>query len=223
MLKDIITKNKDKINEIMKALSYCNFDNLDYENFESALVYDFIHNYTQPVDYASGASKGVLIFKDLGFVIKIPFTYCDGCELSGADESEYSWDYCDQEITRYEMAIDAGVEDAFLEIQFFDYVNGYPIYIQPYANIIENITDIEYKELHSSSEDRDAEYIRHIDDIEDYYWLNSAWEADLYVIFGMTFYKKFKMFLKENSINDLTSNNIGYVGKNPVLVDYARI
>ena len=223
MLEEIILKNKNELNKIMEALSYCNFDDLDYETFESVLIYDFMNNYTQPIEYASGASKGVLIFKNLGFVIKIPFAYCDGCELNGAEESEYGWDYCDQEIMRYEMALNAGVQNVFLEIKFFDYINGYPIYIQPYADIIAALTDVEYKTLHSSSEEKDIEFVKHIDNIENYSYLNSQWEADLYILYGIEFYKKFKLFLEKNCIYDLTSDNIGYIGKNPILIDYARI
>lgn len=221
MLKEIISKNKNELNEIMKALSKCDFEELDYDIFESTFAYDFMHHYGKTIRFASGASKGVLIFQDLNFVIKIPFSYCDGCELCGADESNFGWDYCDQEVTRYELAKDDGFQDVFLEVEFFDYVNGYPIYIQPYAVILDSLTDIEYKALHNSSEKRDELFIRNVDNAENYSYLNSKWEADLYRIYGIGFYRKFKMFLQNNYIDDLNSDNIGYIGKRPVLVDYA--
>ena len=47
------------------------------------------------------------------------------------------------------------------------------------------------------------------------------WEADLLVRYGIEKFKSFKKYIKDNWINDLRDENIGYIGKNPVLIDYA--
>ena len=64
-----------ELNEILEALSNCNFDDLEdgYE-FETQVMTPFKSYYNKNFDWASGATKGVLIFKDYGFVLKIPFS-----------------------------------------------------------------------------------------------------------------------------------------------------
>ena len=54
------------------------------------------------MDGDNEASKGVFIFKDFNFVIKIPFSYYDGGKLCGDVEGGFDWDYCSQEVNRYD-------------------------------------------------------------------------------------------------------------------------
>lgn len=223
MLKEIIFKNKEELNYIMEALSNCNFDDLDYDIFELEFIHDFKNQYSKEFDYASGASKGVLIFKELGFVIKIPFSYCDGCELIGADEGEENWDYCSQEVARYELAEEDNVHTLFLEIEFFDYINNYPIYIQPYAEVLSKISGVAYHSNHCSSTEKERDLVQEIDTKEKYEMLDAGWEADLLVQYGIKKFKQFKQYLEDNWIVDLGDENIGYIGKIPVLIDYARV
>ena len=160
-------------------------------------------------------------FPDFGFVIKIPFIFCDGDEMCGAQDGANAWDYCSQEACRYEMAEEEGFGDIFLETDLLDTVNNHPIYIQPYAEVLSKLDGQTYDSNHRSGIDVDRTLVKEIDNAEHYAILDSRWEADLLVKYGIEIFKKFKKYLKDNWINDLRDENIGYVGKNPVLIDYA--
>ncbi len=220
-LKEKIDKYKEELKQILNALNSCYFDDLEQDSFDDDIVYPFQNSYKKNFRDASGATKGVLIFKDFGFVIKIPFIFCDEEELCGAEDGINAWDYCSQEAYRYEMAKKEGFEGIFLETKFLDYIKGHPIYIQSYADILETIDSIQYSSNHCSSNEKDKEKVEQIDIEENYDWLDWSWEADLLVQYGIETFKKFKKYLKDNWITDLRDANIGYVGKRPVLVDYA--
>lgn len=217
----LIIEKEQEIKEIIEALENCYFDNSSDYTFEDDIVTPFQVKYKKQFNHASGATKGVLIFKDLGFVIKIPFIYCDEEEMRGAGEGVRGWDYCSQEAARYEQARKDGLEDIFLETAFLTEVNNHPIYIQPYANILSSLSEDKYNNDHRSSTHQDRNIICNINETESYWHINSNWEADLYVQYGIEKFKKFKEYITNNLIEDLRDDNIGYVGKFPVLTDYA--
>lgn len=221
MLNKFLNEYENEIREILDALNICYFDELDQYSFDDDVVYPFNEKYKKPFKTASGASKGVLIFPDFGFVIKIPFIFCDGDEMCGAQDGVNAWDYCSQEACRYEMAEEEGFGDIFLETDLLGEVNNHPIYIQPYAEVLSKIDGSEYDSKHRSGTDMDRTFVKEIDDAENYDTLNSMWEADLLVRYGIEKFKSFKKYIKDNWINDLRDENIGYIGKNPVLIDYA--
>ena len=221
MLNKFLNKYENEIREILDALHDCYFDELDDYTFDESVVAPFNDSYKKPFRAANGATKGVLIFPNFGFVIKIPFIYCDGDELCGAQDGVNAWDYCSQEACRYEMAEEEGFGDIFLETDLLDEVNNHPIYIQPYADILGGMDSDNYNSNHRSSTDIDRTLVKEINNNEHYDWLDSSWEADLLVQYGIETFKKFKKYLKDNWITDLRDANIGYVGKKPVLVDYA--
>ena len=213
---------ENEIKEILNALNNCNFEDLDEYNFND-LVNDFEEKYHKSFRASNGATKGVLIFEDYDFVIKIPFSYCDGDKLCGADETEAGdeWNYCEQESIRYKLAEKAGFGEIFLKTELLDCINFYPIYIQQYATILSTLDNTEYEENYSSSKDLDRKIVKNINDEENFDCLDEDWESDLLVKYGIDKFKKFKEYIKENYIIDLRRANIGYVEKNPVLVDYA--
>lgn len=213
-------KYKKDLFWIKKALYNCYFEDLeDANSFEEDVFYPFKEGYDNQVDWASGATKGVLIFKNLGFVIKIPFVRCDGEDLYGADDAENKWDYCEQESVRYEQYSKAGFNDIFLKTEFIDYVNDHPIYIQelaiPLAQIKEN------DESHKSCSNDEIEKVKKLWEINDYEMINSEWEADILTLYGEEYYCNFMKFIIEYTLDDLRDTNIGYVGKKPIILDYA--
>lgn len=218
---ELIKGKKQEIKDILKALENCYFDELDQNIFDEDVIQYFSEKYCKPFEKANGATKGVLIFKNFGFVIKIPFVFCNEEKLCGACEGINDWDYCSQEACRYEMAKEEGFGDIFLETVLLANINNHPIYIQPYAEVLGGMDSDNYNSNHCSSTDIDRTLVKEINSSEHYDWLDSSWEADLLVRYGIEKFKKFKKYLKDNWINDLRSANIGYVGKNPVLVDYA--
>ena len=221
MLNKFLNEYENEIREILDALHEGYFDELDQYSFDDDVLYPFRDAYKKPFKAANGATKGVLIFPDFGFVIKIPFIFCDGDEMCGAQDGVNAWDYCSQEACRYEMAEEEGFWDIFLETDLLGEVNNHPIYIQPYAEVLSKLDCQTYDSNHRSGIDVDRTLVKEIDDAENYTMLDSRWEADLLVKYGIEIFKKFKKYLKDNWINDLRDENIGYVGKNPVLIDYA--
>ena len=220
-LDKIINENKEALREIIEVLDrYCYFEDLsDASSFEDDVYIPFqTHSYLC-CDQANGATKGVLIFKNLDFVIKIPFIYCDGEELYGAGDTEDSWDYCAQEVVRYARMRDSyQVEDVFLETRFLDYANGHPIYIQQYAEPL-NRVDVEEHSSHSAADEKTIDNC-----YDEGNWLeriDTRWEADILVIYGEEWYRKFRDAIEEYQIDDLRTANIGYRGKQPVIFDYA--
>lgn len=227
-------KLKEKYLEYIKtALKIFDFSYLDEEKFESQ-----IKNFQRKLSVlistdddrtylnfksSCGATKGVLIFKNLSFVIKIPFLYCDGDRLCGANEAINNWDYCEQEAIRYQRAVEEGLEKVFLKTELLDWIEDYPIYIQEYANIFSRLERSTYKNYIKTGTCEDEEVIREICESCDYYYhgLPSEWEADLFANYGEDFFKKFMNYLDDTGIDDLRSTNVGYIGKIPVLVDYA--
>lgn len=53
------------------------------------------------------------------------------------------------------------------------------------------------------------------------YRISQYWYARAYQIYGKKFMRKFERFTVENSIGDLHNNNIGYLGKMPIILDFA--
>ena len=213
----LIEKYKNELKNILNALKECDFTDLDEDNFYDDFVYSFKNKYKNNFKSNSGATKGVLIFQDLGFVIKIPFQWCGGDRLYGAEEGDECWDYCSQESHRYEMAVKQDVEKAFLSTEFVMWINDYPIYIQEIAEPLESIHD----NSHSSSTNQDKDKVTNIIDDNCFNCINIEWEADLYVYYGEDYYIRLKNFIENYEIEDLRSSNIGYVGKAPVIFDYA--
>lgn len=218
MLEKICKEHENEIKEILEALNWCFFEELDQDCFETEVVEPFEYHYDKQFGWDNGASKGVLIFKNFGFVIKIPFLYCDGDELSGAVEGKYDWDYCSQEANRYIKAEAEGLQNIFLETDFIGEVNDHPIYIQPFAEPLDKIGD---KQSHRSCSKIDIHIVEDIIEENQYNYINCEWEADIFALYGKRFYKKFKEFIKNNEIHDLRQANVGYVGLKPIILDYA--
>ena len=162
MLNKFLNEYENELREILDALRDCYFDELDDCTFDESVVIPFKDSYKKPFKAANGATKGVLIFPNFGFVIKIPFVYCDGDELCGAQDGVNAWDYCSQEVCRYEMAEEEGFGDIFLETDLLGEVNNHPIYIQPYADILGGMDSDNYNSNHCSSTDVDRTLVKEI-------------------------------------------------------------
>lgn len=222
MLEEICKKYDTEIKEILDALNYCFLDELEQDTFESDVICSFEEHYKKPFNWDNGASKGVLIFKNYGFVIKIPFNYCDGDELCGASEGESNWDYCSQEENRYIQAKKHGLSKLFLQTSWIGEVDEHPIYIQLIAEPLDKLDYSKSKKSNrSKSSDDEIKIVKMINEENDYNWIDTEWEADVFTMYGGKYYHKFKQYIKNNYIEDLRDANIGYVGLYPVILDYA--
>ena len=66
-------QNEKELNAILDALKMGDYEDLYDTIFYENVVRPFKEKYKQQFYYDYGATKGVLVFKELGFVIKIPF------------------------------------------------------------------------------------------------------------------------------------------------------
>lgn len=218
---------KEDLDEILEALSYGTFDENDEADFYSIVVQPFSEKYKKPFDYATGATKGVLIFEQLGFVIKIPFcrnsedceynsTYgeYECCYFTGAD-TDNGWDYCEAEANKYERAEEEGLAQCFAKTKKIGDIDGYPIYMQELADIYKSI------DYQSSHTEEDSRQVSSICNSNNFYMFNIEWLSDAFHYYGEKMFHKLLEFIRTVGINDLHDGNIGYIGNRPVLVDYS--
>ena len=209
--------NKEAINEILNALDNCGFTDLYEEVFYDEVVHPFKQKYKKPFTHNAGATKGVLIFKELGFVIKIPFNFNgDGEHFCGADDSGPGWNYCEVEEIKYEKAQIFGVKDCFAGTYEVGKIGEHPVYIQEYAEM--------FSEGGSPSpKEKTREELERIEDMCDGMaeCFNNIWLSDALDFFGEKQFYNLLNFIDDYNISDLHDANIGYIGMRPVLVDYS--
>lgn len=204
-----------ELNEIYDALNECFLADLFEEDFLENVIAPFQEKYKKPFSYDQGATKGVLIFKDLNCVLKIPFDGSGGEWFIGArtgDES-YEWDYCAAEEYCYLQAKKSYLQDFFLETKYVFSVQGRPIYQQPFAEMFSGIANScssieEYESTKSTIQ-------------TGYQIFNLPWQVDAFMYYGKIFFDKIMNFIEDFDISDLHGGNLGYVNGQPVLVDYA--
>lgn len=209
----------ENLKEILDALSECDFDDLDTENYYDKILFFFKQKYKKIFSYDAGASKLALIFKDFHYVIKIPFSgnYSE-------DDYEYgdfynagpwgSWDYCEAEENIYQEAKKYGIEACFAKTEKITTINKYPIYKQEYVKVY----DYGVSSCHTKQDEEKVSSFCHK---EDFYACECNWLADVLAYFGEQIFNKLIFFIRDNDINDLHNGNIGYIGTRPVLMDYS--
>lgn len=206
--------DKKELDEILDALEFGDYYNLSDNVFYDQIVCPFKSKYKKTFFYDYGATKGVLAFKELGFVIKIPFICNDDYEFSGA-ECENGWDYCQVEVDKFSMANISGLQDCFAETKYIASIGGYPIYIQEYATMFNQ------GELSSCHNEEDMKKVKSLCSSNNYDCFNTAWLSDVFNFFGEKMFYKLMNFIEDCDIRDLHNGNIGYIGMRPVLVDYS--
>ena len=214
---------KEDLDEILEALSYGTFDENDEADFYPAVVQPFSEKYKKHFDYATGATKGVLIFEQLGFVIKIPFCrnsedyddYYECCNYFTGADTDNGWDYCEAEADKYQRAEEEGISMCFAKTEKIGEIDGYPIYMQELASIYKNV------DYQSSHTEEDSRQVNSICDSNNFYIFNIEWLSDAFHFYGEKIFHKLLEFIRTVGINDLHDGNIGYIENRPVLVDYS--
>ena len=191
--------------------------------------------------FSHGCTKGVFIFDDLDVVVKFPYSgsleYKSGYSWDDDNGSHYSsseevftrfesageesedWNYCEREAALYQKAKTAGLEEFFCPSEKLYEVNGYPVYIQKKATSIGGSSNAKVP----VTEEDNALYRK----IEEYMDTRDSMKMSYNFIFNLVKsysfekFKEFYSFCKEEGINDLHSDNYGYCGEKPVLVDYS--
>ena len=219
-----IISEEEKI-YILNLLSTFNLKHLSQYNFMKklqALDDNFI--------LASGVSKVAIIPKEKNYVIKIPYygkyrksngIKCFDPYFSSISKSS---DYCKSEEIIYNKAKANGLDTFFAEIEQIGKIKSIPIYVQRKAVIFEDVYYPEDDEEENLNE-REVSIFKTIttkysDLVEDEY-LPLSWMKDFICSYGELAFDKLYNFLSDNNIQDLHSENIGYICERPVLVDFS--
>ena len=210
---------------ILNLLSTFNLKHLSQYNFMKklqALDDNFI--------LASGVSKVAIIPKEKNYVIKIPYygkyrksngIKCFDLYFSSISKSG---DYCKSEEIIYNKAKANGLDTFFAEIEQIGKIKSIPIYVQRKAVIFEDVYYPEDDEEENLNEHEISIFktitTKYSDLVEDEY-LPISWMKDFICSYGELAFDKLYDFLSDNNIQDLHSENIGYICERPVLVDFS--
>ena len=219
-----IISEEEKI-YILNLLSTFNLKHLSQYNFMKklqALDDNFI--------LASGVSKVAIIPKEKNYVIKIPYygkyrksngIKCFDPYFSSISKSS---DYCKSEEIIYNKAKANGLDTFFAEIKQIGKIKSIPIYVQRKAVIFEDVYYPEDDEEENLNEHEISIFktitTKYSDLVEDEY-LPLSWMKDFICSYGELAFDKLYNFLSDNNIQDLHSENIGYICERPVLVDFS--
>ena len=161
---------------------------------------------------ASGSFKKCLIFENLDYVVKIPFSY-----TRNKRENE-----CENEIKTYESAKKAGVEKIFLETWFIGFLdNGCPIYGQAKADYtVNSLPDSKaekYERITKTVTENMRSKVTH--GMYDH-CVNRLWVEMFISLYGKNFAMKFEKWTRETRLSDFHNGNIGYRKDKPIILDY---
>ena len=217
--------SEEEKNYILNLLSTFNLKHLSQYNFMKklqALDDNFI--------LASGVSKVAIIPKEKNYVIKIPYygkyrksngIKCFDPYFSSISKSS---DYCKSEEIIYNKAKANGLDTFFAEIEQIGKIKSIPIYVQRKAVIFEDVYYPEDDEEENLNEHEISIFktitTKYSDLVEDEY-LPLSWMKDFICSYGELAFDKLYNFLSDNNIQDLHSENIGYISERPILVDFS--
>lgn len=199
-----------------KKFISCHFTSSDVDDLVCEIEKNF-PNFS--FTFEEGATKCVIIPKEADYVIKIPF---DGEYRDNEEEEEEfymftgggqeGWDYCDQECAFYEDIIKgSGFEKFFLSNNVLSF--DWPIYTQQKAEVYVD----SYRKTSNKSKQMVKEMKKSIWTNLPNIWLELCLEN---FNFDVNKLKNFICFLDDN-FSDLHRSNIGYVGNQAVVIDYA--
>lgn len=196
---------------------------------------DFMENIKNYFSYEYGATKIVLIPKyELNirnYVIKIPYSgnnkYSYYLDLNGEEHEEESyeefynadceeepWNYCQAEVNRYKIAYEEGFKDNFAKTEYIGEVRGYPIYAQEKCTVFSRSSGGKFYSTFALEETSNLTH--------NYYGINLKWLTDFRFFYGDNHLSNFINFISNNEWDDdLRSDNLGYIGDRPVVIDYA--
>ena len=191
------------------------FDLLNGSLCDEEVYYDELWAFCRShgLELASGETRYCIIGKDWDFVLKI----------SRFDHVQD--DYNAIEFANYENACKLGIEKIFLKIWKFGTLDcGLDIYAQVrYSFAHSGIDNGKGKKLHKQTQKvRSCKvFCKSHEHIYDSHRISPDWYARAYQIYGKQFMRKFERFTRDKRIGDLHNSNVGYLGKMPIILDFA--
>lgn len=194
------------------------FDKGIRENLFSTHKYRSPDRFIDGVHYASGAYKKCFVFDNESYVLKFPFSF-RAFTKSSEDSDKNA---CEDEIVIYNKAVEAGVEKILLKTEFIGYSkSGVPLYIQ--QKITTTMSDrnkVFDKKLTRITKTVTNDMCEKVQSGMYYHNASNIWVKMLIIIYGKSFAMKFEKFSRSVQLSDLHNENIGFVGANPVILDY---
>ena len=161
----------------------------------------------------SGETRYCIASKDWDFVLKI----------SRFDNVRD--DYNAIEFANYENACKLGIEKIFLKMWKFGTLDcGLDIYTQVrYSFSHSNIDHNKERKMRKQVQKICSCKIfrKSHENVYDGYRISNDWYARAYQIYGKQFMRKFERFTRQHCIGDLHDSNVGYLGKMPIILDFA--
>lgn len=159
----------------------------------------------------SGATRWAFVFPKHQVVVKFP-------KYDETDE-----DYCQIEMENYHKAKGYGIEKCLLAIEYVDTTDGdIPVYIQPmYTTSLDRLDYNVQQKWRTKVEKLHRKPI--VEKIENgcCYAPSRLWVERAIQIYGKRFMRSFQEWSRECQVNDLHSSNIGFLRKQPIIIDYA--
>ena len=191
------------------------FDLLNCYLMDKQVGYDDLWEFCRShgLELFNGETRYCIVSKDWDFVLKIS-RFDNVCD-----------DYNAIEFANYENACKLGIEKIFLKMWKFGTLDcGLDIYAQ-----------VRYSFAHSgidnNKERKMRKQVRKIcfckiyrkshENVYDGCRISNEWYARAYQIYGKQFMRKFERFTRDKRIGDLHDSNVGYLGKMPIILDFA--
>jgi hypothetical protein len=185
----------------------CNIPTRDIVNI---LQINNIISNREDISRAEGASKYVIVFNDKEYVLKW-----------SEDDSVF------MESVIYQRAVDKGISFLFPETILLGEFHGIYYSIQQkidysaariptkdrsrYAKMTKTVTDDIFRKMEDGFQVPNCHYNRD---------LHRTWAKVFISLYGKAIAKKLCAFVRENRINDLHANNIGFCNYKPILLDF---
>ena len=191
------------------------FDLLNGSLVDKQIGYDDLWEFCRShgLEMFSGETRYCIASKDWDFVLKI----------SRFDNVRD--DYNAIEFANYENACKLGIEKIFLKMWKFGTLDcGLDIYAQVrYSFAHSDIDNKKERKMRKQTDKiRSCKVFRKShENAYDGYRISNEWYARAYQIYGKQFMRKFERFTRDKRIGDLHDSNVGYLGKMPIILDFA--
>ena len=191
------------------------FDLLNGSLVDKQIGYDDLWEFCRSygLEMFSGETRYCIASKDWDFVLKI----------SRFDNVRD--DYNAIEFANYENACKLGIEKIFLKMWKFGTLDcGLDIYAQVRYSFAHSGIDHKKERKMRKQTDKIRSckiYRKSHENAYDGYRISNEWYARAYQIYGKQFMRKFERFTRDKRIGDLHDSNVGYLGKMPIILDFA--
>ena len=187
-----------------------------YKEFDEEFLEDFCDRYD--LSYRYGETRWVIYCDRWSEVLKIP----------RYDNIQEDVNYCETELYYYQEAKLRRLEKIFLPIRKVAVLrSGVEIYAQTKFTCA--VCETEYKKRKKIEEkinfncdyDNSSKPVKKRWEMYDGDRISPLWWARAWQIYGKVFMRQLQNFTNDFAIGDLHGNNIGWLGEQPIILDYA--